>query len=89
MVKRSFWDWLAWVALGYILVWTILKMTGVINIPEWLLYSPAIAAIYFFATQMTKLNQIAYEVEGLKKFRNETVKKIHEIELNCMKNHGK
>lgn len=88
-MKRSFWDILAWVALGYILVWAVLKISGVMNTPLLLEYSPIFAACYFFGVQMSKLNHVAYEVNGLKKFRDETIKKIHELELNCARNHGK
>ena len=88
MVKRSFWDWLAWVALGFILVWLILKTVGIINTSLWLTYAPLYAATYVAGWQVNKLNNIGREVEGLKRFRNETVKEIHNIKLNCTRNHG-
>ena len=85
--KRSIWDILAWVALVSIVVWTILKITGVINTPLLIQYYPILAASYAFGWQMNKLNSIGKEVEGLKKFREETVKEINGIKLNCARNH--
>ncbi len=89
MVKRNFWDWLAYAALASIVVWLILKMVGIINTPVLLEYYPYFAACYFFGWQVSRLNHVSYEVDGLKKFKDETIKKIHGIELNCVKKHGK
>ncbi|MFH0711738.1 MAG: hypothetical protein V1889_01135 [archaeon] len=89
MVKRSIWDWLAWIALGSLVVWLVLRGIGIINTPFLLEYYPYFVITYFFGYQIGKLNHIIYEVDGLKKFRNETIKKIHKIELNCIRNHGK
>ncbi|GEM_PF-4831078 len=88
MVKRSVWDWLAWVALVSIVVWAILKVIGIINTPVLLEYYPIFAACYVFGWQMNKLDGVSRDVKDLKKFRGETIKKIHGIELNCVKNHG-
>lgn len=90
MVKKSInlWDILAWVALGFILVWLILKTFGIINTPLWLTYAPLYAATYVAGWQVNKLNNIGKEAEGLKRFRNETIQKIHNIELNCARKHG-
>lgn len=87
MVKKSIWDILAWIALAGILIWLVLKTAGIINTPLWLQYAPLYAAVYLAGWQVHKLDGIGKEVEGLKKFRNETVKQIHEIKLNCVKNH--
>ena len=88
-MKRSIWDWLAWVALGSIVVWGILKVTGIINSPLLLEYYPIFAACYAFGWQMNKLETVSKDVKDLKKFRNETVRQINEIKLNCARNHGK
>lgn len=88
MVKKfNIWDALAWVALASIVVWGILKVTGVINTPLLLEYYPLFAVSYIFGWQMNKLNDVAHEVEGLKTFRNETIIQINEIKLNCERNH--
>ena len=91
MVKRNFWDWLAWACLAYIFIWLVLKTTGIINTPLWLTYSPVFGAVYmagWYAKKVeessTKLNSISHKFG---KFRNETVKEIHEIKLNCARNH--
>jgi len=88
MVKKlSFWDILAWVVLAGILIWLILKVAGVINTPVILEYAPYFGAVYIAGWQIHKLYSVAEEVQGLKKFRNDTINQIHEIKLNCVKNH--
>lgn len=91
MSKRgvSIWDLLAWIALGSIVVWALLKIFGVINTPSFIEYYPILAASYVFGWQMHKLENVAREVEGLKKFSGETIKEIHNIKTNCLVNHGK
>ena len=52
--------------------------------------TPQLRVIDFFLDNQMfdfPLTEIAREVEGLKKFRNETIREIHEIKLNCTKNH--
>ena len=88
MVKRSFWDWLAYAALASIVVWGFLKVTGVINTPLLIQYYPLFAACYFFGWQMNKLNLLGENVLALKKFQVETIHQINEIKLGCVKNHG-
>ena len=40
MAKTKFWDILAWIVLAGMVLWLILKVTGVINTPLLLEYSP-------------------------------------------------
>jgi len=87
--KRKVWDYLAWVALGLILVWLILKTFGIINTPPWLEYAPIYAAVYIAGWQIHKLESVAADVKDLKKFKFATIEKIHDIENNCIKNHNK
>jgi len=89
MVKKriSVWDVLAWISLGLILIWLILKTAGIINTPLWLSYAPLYAATYIAGWQIHKLDIIGKEVDGLKKFKSETIRKIHGMELNCRGNH--
>ena len=84
---RSFWDVLAWVALGLILIWLILKTLGIINTPLWLEYAPIYAAVYIAGWQIHKLDTVAKEVEGLKRFKINTINEINNIKTNCIKNH--
>jgi len=88
MKKRlNFWDILAWVALGSIVLWTILKITGIINTPLLIEYYPILAASYAFGWQMHKLSNVAEDVGELKNFRSETIKQIHSVKENCARNH--
>jgi hypothetical protein len=91
MVKGrvNVWDVLAWVVLVGIFIWLVLKVIGVINTNIFLEYSPIFGAIYLVGWQIHKLNNIGKEVDGLKKFRNDTIRQIHQIKLNCVKNHGR
>lgn len=89
MAKLSFWDILAWLALLFIVVWLVLKTFGIINTPLWLEYSPLYAAAYIAGWQIHKLANVANEVHELKRFKEATIKEIHNIKLNCAKNHKK
>ena len=89
MVNKNLniWDTLAWVVLALILLWLILKVAGVINTPELVTYAPYFGAIYIAGWQINKLSSVSDEVKELKRFRNQTVKEIHDLKLNCTKNH--
>jgi hypothetical protein len=91
MDKRgiSFWDILAWIVLGLILLWLILKTLGVINSPLWIEYAPIYGAVYIAGWQIHKLAIVAREVEGLKKFKEATINEINNIKTNCKINHNK
>ena len=89
MVKRSFWDWLAYVLIVGLVVLAILKGIGFSGIS-------VLMEVYFFLVvsfvlgwQAGKLNCLSDEVEDLKKFKREVVGKINKLELNCAKKHGK
>ena len=88
MVKRSVWDWLAWIVLAGILVWIILKMLGIINTPVLLQYAPYLGAVYLAGWNVHKLDSVANDVKDLKRFSSETVKQINDIKINCARNHG-
>jgi len=89
MVKKrlNIWDKLAWVVLGLILLWLILKVTGIINTPLLVTYAPYFGAVYIAGWQINKLSSVSENVKELKKFRHETIKEIHELKLNCIKKH--
>ena len=91
MDKRgiSFWDILAWIVLGLILLWLILKTLGVINSPLWIEYAPIYGAVYIAGWQIHKLAIVAREVEGLKKFKEATINEINNIKTNFKINHNK
>lgn len=89
MNKRglSFWDILAWIILGLILLWLILKTFGIINSPLWLEYAPIYGAVYIAGWQINKLATVAREVDGLKKFKEATISEINSVKTNCKLNH--
>lgn len=89
MVKISIWDILAWIALAGILLWIILKSFGIINTPLLLEYAPIYAAVYLAGWQIHKLEMVAREVEGLKKFKESIVQEINLIKTNCKVTHIK
>jgi len=88
-MKRSlnFWDILAWIVLGLILLWLILKTLGIINSPLWLEYAPIYGAVYIAGWQIHKLAIVAREVDGLKRFKDATINEINNIKTNCKINH--
>jgi hypothetical protein len=88
MKKRmSIWDILAWIALISIIIWAILKITGILNSPLFIEYYPLFAASYAFGWQMHKLQIISGEMKDLKKFKNETINQINDFKVNCVRNH--
>ena len=88
MVKKlSFWDILAWIVLAGIFIWLILKAFGIINTPAILEYTPYFGAVYIAGWQIHKLSVVAEDVKELKKFKDVTIRKINDIEMNCKLNH--
>jgi len=84
MVKKlSVWDVIAWIVLAGILVWLILKVTGIINTPILLEYAPYFGAVYIAGWQINKLASVADDVKNLKDFKDGTIKQIHFIKENC------
>ncbi|MBU3923562.1 MAG: hypothetical protein KJ592_01475 [Nanoarchaeota archaeon] len=60
MVKRSVWDWLAYVALGSVVVWVALRVLGVIDYFGFSKYYPYFVFVYVMGLSMIKLNHISY-----------------------------
>lgn len=87
--ELNIWDIIAWIVLVLILIWLILKTFGIINTDAWLEYAPIYGAVYIAGWQIHKLSVVASEVKDLKKFKDETIKEIHIIKTNCIKNHLK
>jgi len=84
----SFWDILAWIILGLILLWLILKVAGIINTPVFIEYAPYFGAAYIAGWAMHKLDSVSDDVKSLKKFANATANEINNIKSNCSKNHS-
>ena len=87
--KLSIWDLIAWLVLFLILLWLILKVTGIINTPILIEYAPYFGAVYLAGWAMHKLETAVSDVEKLNKFKDETVNQINDLKLNCIKNHKK
>ncbi|MDO8517549.1 MAG: hypothetical protein Q7S33_05485 [Nanoarchaeota archaeon] len=87
MNKRGInaWDILAWVVLGGILIWIILKTLGVINTPLLLEYAPLFGVVYLAGWAMHKLDSTAEDVKDLKNFAKATANEISNIKANCIK----
>ena len=87
--RLSIWDALAWIVLFLILLWLILKVSGVINTSELILYSPLFGAVYLAGWAMHKLDTAIDDVKDLKNFAKSTINEINNIKLNCSRNHSK
>ncbi len=87
MIKHNFWDILVWVVLVGIVLWLILKAMGLINTPLLLEYAPYFGIAYVVGWNVHKLNNISDSVNKFEKFKDETIKEIHNLKLNCTKNH--
>ena len=87
--KASFWDILAWVVLGLILLWLILKVAGVISTPDLLTYAPLFGVIYLAGWAMHKLDVAVRDIKELKYFKDRTIEEIHRIKERCIRNHQK
>ena len=91
MNKRgaNFWDIIAWIVLIAILVWIILKVSGVINSPSLVEYAPLFGAVYLAGWAMHKLDRAVDDIKDIKNFNYQTVKEINTIKKKCIKNHSK
>jgi len=88
MHKRlDFWDVLAWIVLGLILLWLVLKITGVLNTPELLEYAPLFGVVYLAGWAMHKLDTAVDDIKDLKSFKEGTVNEIYKMKERCIRNH--
>ncbi len=91
----SFWDILAWIVLGLLILWIILKVLGVINTPAFIEYFPYFSLAYWAGWSIHKLMAVSGDVKQLRGFANETIKEvsnvkaeINKINLRCEFNHS-
>ena len=75
MAKTKFWDILAWIVLAGMVLWLLLE------------YSPYFGIAYLLGWNVHKLNNISKNIDKLDKFKDATIKEIHDLKLNCIKNH--
>lgn len=85
----NIWDTIAWIVLGLILLWIILKIFGIINTPDLIVYAPYLGAVYLAGWAMHKLETVVKDAEELKRFKDATVSEINYIKTNCAKYHSK
>ncbi len=80
MKKRvSIWDIIAWIVLALILIWLILKVSGIINTPAILEYAPYFGVVYLAGWQIHKLYVVAEDVKELKILEKATINEINKI----------
>lgn len=90
----SFWDILAWIILGLMVLWLILKIFGVINTPALIEYFPYFSLAYWAGWAIHKLTTLSADVRQLKNFSKETImevnnikNEINKVNLRCEYNH--
>mgnify|MGYP001610878455 CR=1 FL=1 len=91
MEKRrlSIWDIIAWIILAGIVLWLLLKVSGIINTPSILEYAPYFGAVYLAGWAMHKLETAVNDIKDLERFKDATIKEISNIKENCIKRHKK
>ncbi len=55
---RNIFDKLVWICVAWIIIWLVLKVTGMMHTPLILEYSPAFAAVYIAGRAIQKLNHV-------------------------------
>lgn len=85
MVKRHmiFWDYLAWFILLLITIWLILKVSGVIQTPSWLQYSPLFGVVYLAGWAMKKLDTAIDDIKDIKDDVKYIEKDINILRKKC------
>ena len=63
-MKRSIWDYLFYASMAVVLIWLVLKMTGVIQTPVWLEYGVPIGSfvigfMMFFQSLTDKMTSLS------------------------------
>jgi len=86
--RLNLWDIIAWIVLGGIALWFLLKVLGFINTPALIEYAPIFGAVYLAGWAMHKLDTAVDDVKELKRFSKETANQINNIKEKCFKNHG-
>jgi len=76
----SFWDILAWIVLGLILLWLILKMLGIINTPTLIEYAPYIGTIYLAGWAMSKFDTVMNDINGIKRNLSFLNRKVNDMD---------
>ena len=67
MMKLSFWDWLAYIALGFLIAYFLLKVLGIIHSPIELDLVAISSASYILGRYAMKIDFISKEVTNIKR----------------------
>ena len=70
-----------------IILWLILKVSGIIQTPLLIEYAPIFGAVYLAGWAMHKLDTAVDDVKDLKRFSKETANQINNIKEKYIKNH--
>lgn len=65
MIKLSFWDWLAYVALGIIIAYFLMKILGIIHSPVELDIVVLISSAYFAGRYAMKIDFMTNELKEI------------------------
>jgi len=78
--RISFWDVLAWIVLGLILLWLILRVAGIINTLALIEYAPYFGAVYIAGWAMSVLVRATQDISGMKRNLSFLNKNFHELD---------
>ena len=67
MMKISFWDWIAYIALGILVAYFLLKILGIIHSPIELDVIALISGAYLAGRYAMKIDIISSELKSIKK----------------------
>lgn len=76
MMKLSFWDWLAYAALGFLIAYFLLKILGIINSPIEFDIAVLISGAYL-------LGRYAMKIDFISEKTKEHSKELKEIKNKC------
>ena len=76
MIKLSFWDWLAYVAIGFLIAYFLLKTLGIIQ-------SPIELDIVAISSASYLLGRYAMKIDFISEKTKEHSKELKEIKTNC------
>lgn len=77
---HSVWDVAAWVVLFLLAFWLFLKVTGRINTPLWLQYSPLFGVVYLAGWAMHKLDRATRDISDVKKEVSNVKSNLNSVE---------
>ncbi len=67
MIKLSFWDWLAYAALGFLIAYFLLKILGIIKSPVELDIAVLISGAYMVGRYAMKIDFVSKEISSIKR----------------------